>query len=146
MNKFINLPVNTSLMPGILVHLGTALVCFLIVHFIHFRMEFSLSVFIGNFIPDVVKFGFSGIKQMTFDLLKIKHDDTYNFLNAITSSPANWFALGMFLFGMTIFLYDFHVIKKKTMREYDELYVFLVVGIVLHIIMDFFFIERGIWY
>ena len=61
-------------MPGAITHLITAIICLIIVHLIHFKFEYSLSIFLGNFVPDVVKFGFSAIKQGTWTLFKVKQD------------------------------------------------------------------------
>jgi len=132
-------------MPGALVHLAVAAACLLIVHFIHYKWEYSLSVFVGNLLPDTIKFGFSAIKQGTINLFHVKQDATYSLLNQITSSYANWFTFGFFIFGLTMLLYHFHYIKKKKMDEYNELYVFLLIGIVVHLILDVLFIENGPW-
>jgi len=37
------------------------------------------------------------------------------------------------------------VIKKKKLFEYDELYVFLLIGIVMHLITDAIVIESNAW-
>jgi hypothetical protein len=132
-------------MPGALVHLFAAVLCLGIIHLIHFKWEYSLAAFVGNFIPDVIKFGFSAILQSTINVFGVAQDSNYVFLNAITSSYSNWFSLGFFLFGVTLLLYHFHIVKKKKMEEYDELYGFLLVGIILHLIMDVLFIEQGVW-
>lgn len=132
-------------MPGVLTHTIVAIVCLIVVHLIHFKWEYSYSIFIGNFLPDVIKFGFSGIKQGTLAIFKVKKDSFYQFLSILTSNPANWFTIGFFIFGTTLLLYHFHYIKKKGMEEYDELYVFLLIGIIIHLILDVLIIETSIW-
>jgi hypothetical protein len=132
-------------MPGVLTHTIVAIICLIIVHRLHFKWEYSYSIFIGNFIPDVIKFGFSVIKQGTFAIFKINHDSFYQFLNTITSNPANWFTLGFFILGTTLLLYHFHYIKKKKMEEYDELYVFFLIGIIIHLILDVLIVESSPW-
>ncbi|MBU0758418.1 MAG: hypothetical protein KKF44_10195 [Nanoarchaeota archaeon] len=133
-------------MPGILPHLGAAIICMIVVHCIHFKWEFSWSIFVGNFIPDAIKFGFVGLVQGTFSILLIEKDEFYRSISNITSNPTNWFSLGFFIIGMPLVLYHFHVIKKKKMEEYDELYVFFLIGIIIHLVMDLLFVEKGIWY
>lgn len=132
-------------MPGVLIHSLAALISMLIVHLRHFKLEYSLAIFLGNFTPDVIKFGLSAIKQGTLYIFKVKHDNFYWSLANITSHPANWFALGFFIIGLTVLLYHFHYIKKKTMKEYDELYIFFLVGILTHLILDVLIIEKGPW-
>lgn len=73
-------------MPGALIHIGIGLLCALIVYFLRFKLEFSLAIFIGNLLPDVIKFGFSAIKQLTLNILGIVQDDFYQSLSKLTSS------------------------------------------------------------
>lgn len=132
-------------MGGIIIHTIVALLCLLIVQLIHFKWEFSLSIFVGNFLPDVIKFGFSAIKQGTFQIFEVEQDSFYHFLNSVTSDLNILFTLGFFTFGTGLWLYHFHYIKKKKMEEYDELYVFLLIGIIIHLILDALFVESSIW-
>lgn len=133
-------------MAGALIHLGIALFSALIVHLRHMKFEFSIMIFIGNLLPDVIKFGFSAIKQLTWNVFGIEQDAFYHSLSYWTSNLGNWFSLGFFVFALMLFLYHFHYVKKKTMEEYDELYIFLLIGIITHIILDLIIIEQGIWF
>ncbi|MDD9953766.1 MAG: hypothetical protein OXR66_05515 [Candidatus Woesearchaeota archaeon] len=133
-------------MPGALTHLGVALIAAGIVHFIHYRTEFSLAIFLGNLLPDALKFGFTAAKQLTLSIFSVEHDSFFHTIAQITGSYTNWFTLGFFLFGTLILLYHFHYIKKKTMEEYDELYVFLLIGIITHLILDALINETGPWF
>lgn len=132
-------------MPGIIIHVIAATICLVIVHLLHFKWEYSLSIFVGQFVPDAIKIGFTAIKQGTLSILNIKKDAFYYFLREHSSSYTDWFALGFFIFGLMLLLYHFHVIKKKKMEEYDELYVFFLIGIILHLILDALIFEKGIW-
>ena len=133
-------------MAGAIPHILAGLILAIIVHLIHFKLEYSLSAFIGSLLPDAIKFGLSAIVQATWNIFGIKQDAFFMTLHEISSSPANWLSLGFFIFALSVFLYHFHVIKKKTMEEYDELYVFLLIGVGLHLIMDVFIQEKGPWY
>ena len=75
-------------MAGVLIHLLAALVSATVVYYMHFRFEFSLAIFVGNFIPDVLKFGFAGLVQGTFNLLNIERN-TYGSSNRSSEVPAN---------------------------------------------------------
>ncbi len=131
-------------MPGAIVHIATGILCGLIVHFIHFKLEYSLSIFIGNLLPDVIKFGFTGVTQKNLNPATIDiHTGIFRFLSEKTSSFNFWFTIGFFIMGSVLLLYHYHVIKKKKMEEYAELYGFLLVGILAHLIMDFLFIETS---
>ena len=132
-------------MGGVLTHLIIGIVIALMVRFMHYKLEFSLAAFVGNLLPDALKFGITAIKQLTWKIFAVNQDGFYQFLAVHTSNYANWFSLGFFLFGATILLYHYHVIKKKKLFEYDELYVFLLVGIVMHLITDAIVIESNAW-
>lgn len=133
-------------MPGFILHFVAALISLLIVHLIHFKWEYSLSIFAGNFLPDVIKFGISGIRQGTLSLFNIKQDNYYFYLDHVSGTLANWFSAGFFILSLLLLLYHFHFIKKKRMEEYDELYVFLLLGILAHLVMDALIIEQGVWF
>jgi hypothetical protein len=130
-------------MAGALVHIALAFICLSFVHFRHMRWEFSLSIFIGNLLPDAITFGLSALKQGTISVFSVTQDAAYKRLWDITNSPANWLSLGFFIFGLAALLYHFHIIKKRKMEEYDELYVFLLAGILIHLVMDAFIMEQG---
>jgi len=133
-------------MAGAVPHVFAGFFLLAIIHYIHFKWEYSWAAFVGSLLPDVLKFGFSAAKQSTANILALRQDSFYVFMNSMTSNPANWFSLGFFLFGLTLMLYHFHYIRKKKMEEYDELFVFLLVGIILHLTMDVLFIEHGVWF
>ena len=133
-------------MPGAIPHIAAGLLSAAIVHKKHMKLEFSLAIFIGNLLPDVLKFGLAALKQGTLAIFNVKHDSTFYLWDSISSNPANWFSLGFFLLLLSGFFYHYHVIKKKKLWEYEELYVFLLIGIFTHIIMDALFIEKGPWF
>ena len=132
-------------MGGVLTHVTAGLICLFVVHMIHFKWEYSLAIFVGNILPDGIRLGFSGIKQGTLALFTLENDAFYEFLAKLTASYANWFTFGFFVLGTTLMLYHFHYIKKKKMEEYDELYLFLLIGIILHLIIDAFYAEPSPW-
>ena len=133
-------------MPGVIPHIVSGFLSAVIVHWRHGKPEFGLAIFIGNLLPDVIKFGISAIKQGTLAVFYIRQDGFYHLLSKLTSNPTNWFTLGFFLLLLATFLYHYHVIKKKKLWEYEELYVFLLLGIITHLIMDALIIEKGPWF
>jgi hypothetical protein len=131
-------------MPGALVHIAAGLITAFIVHRIHFKWEFSYAIFIGNLLPDIIKFGITGLTQGNLHPGTINmRTDIFRFLSETTSSYNFWFTIGFFVVATAALLYHYHVIKKKRMEEYDELYGFLLMGIILHLIMDVFIHESG---
>ena len=132
-------------MPGALTHVVVGLLLAIGVHIIHLKLQYALSIFVGSLLPDIIKFGFTALKQLTFNIFAVTQDSFYQFLAKITSSYANWFTVGFFIFGTTLLLYNHHYIQKKKMEEYDELYMFLLAGIIVHLILDVLIIENGPW-
>ena len=134
-------------MAGGLAHIGVGFLCAVIVHLIHFKWEYSYSVFIGNLLPDALKFGLTAIKQQTLDVFHVnKGDIVYATVKGITYDWSNWFSLGFFILATALLLYHYHVIKQKKMEEYSELYGFLLAGILVHLVMDALIVEKGVWW
>ena len=133
-------------MPGAIVHIIAGLLSAAIVHYRHLRLEFSLAIFIGNLLPDAIRQGISAIAQGTVKVFSVKQDRLYGFLSSTTNNTTNLFTLGFFLLLLITFLYHYHVIKKKKLWEYEELYIFLLIGIITHLIMDALIIEKGPWF
>ena len=132
-------------MGGLLTHLAIGGIAAIIVHLLHYKLEFSLSIFVGNLLPDTIKFGLTALKQLTWKIFYVEKDAFYHKLAVETASYANWFAVGFFVIVSAWLLYHYHVIKKKKMFEYDELYVFLLAGVILHLMTDSLVIENGPW-
>ena len=132
-------------MGGVVTHLVAALAAAGVIHALHFRWEFSLSIFVGNFIPDVLKFGLSAIKQGTLAIFHIEQDSFYHFLSSVTSDVTNWFSLGFFTVGLTALFYKYHILKEEEMLEVDEMLALFIVGIVIHLVIDIFILETGPW-
>ena len=133
-------------MPGAIPHILVGLLSAAIVHKKHMRLEFSAAVFLGSLLPDVITFGISAFVQSTIKIFSIRQDSLFNRLVITTYNPANWFTLGFFVLLLGTFLYHYHVIKKKKLWEYEELYIFLLIGILTHLVMDALFIEKGPWF
>lgn len=132
-------------MPGVLGHTIAGILAALIVYFRRPQLEYSLSIFIGNLLPDVLKFGVTALRQATWNVLRVQQDASYTALQQFLYTPSNWFTLGFFIFAILLLLYHYHIIKEKKMEEYDELYIYLLIGILMHLIMDAFLIENSPW-
>lgn len=132
-------------MGGVLSHVAIGLLSAAIIHLIHYKLEFSAATFIGNILPDTLKFGLSGIINGTINLAMIVKSGSYTTIQPLAEGASAWFTIGFFIFATTIFLYHYHIIKKKRMEEYDELFIFLIIGVILHLLLDFFYQEPSPW-
>ena len=132
-------------MPGAITHIIVAIISAYIVYAFHFKFEYAISTFIGNLIPDAIPIMISAIKHWTFSLTNIVNTSTFYPVYLVTSNFEHWLTLGFFVFGSCIFLYHYHFIKKKTMKEYAELYVFFLIGILIHLILDALISEKSLF-
>jgi hypothetical protein len=132
-------------MAGFLVHLLAAVICAGVINLIHFKFEYSLAAFVGSFVPDLIKYGATALKLGTVESTGITQDIFYQRLDLTFSNSGIWFSLGFLLFGLFLLLFHFHVIKKKKMEEYDELYTFFLIGILVHLLIDVFMQSTTFW-
>lgn len=132
-------------MGGALVHIAMGLLCLVIVHLLKFRREFGLAIFLGNLAPDALKFGLSALVQSTWTVFAIEKDAFYRSVAAVSDNGNYWVMAGAFLALLCLLLYDHHVVRKKTAREYEELYGFLFLGVLVHLILDALVPETGPW-
>ena len=133
-------------MPGALVHIGIGLIAAFIVYAFHFKLEYSISIFIGNLFPDAISVIIGAIKTRTLSLTKIWHSQEFMHSQySITGSLWTWFSLGFFVFAIGALLYHYQIIGKRKMEEYDKIYIFFLIGIMMHLILDLFFVETTAW-
>ncbi len=132
-------------MPGLFPHLIVGLISAVIVLYYFKDRTFAYMIFGGNLLPDALKFGIPAIQQKTLAFWTISHDSMFKSLSKITGSFQNWFSMGFFVLAIAFYLYEHHIIKKKTMKEYDEGLIFLLVGVATHLIMDLLIFEKT-WY
>ncbi len=132
-------------MGGALLHIAVGLASALAVHLFKARREFALAVFLGNLAPDALKFGLSALVQGVWAISHIRRDAFYRAVAGVTDTGSYWVMAGVFAAALGYFLYDHHVLRKKTVREYEELYGFLFLGILVHLVIDALVQETGVW-
>jgi len=133
-------------MAGALVHFGVGLVSGIVVYYLlKLKIMHATAIFVGNILPDFIKFGISSVRLRTLDVGTIIQDASYKSLSAATASYANWYALGFFALLGLLALYHYHYLKKNEIEGYAKMYVFLLIGVITHLILDVFVQERTIW-
>ena len=123
-------------MPGVIVHIGAGLISAIIVYFIMRQLEFSLAVFIGNLLPDVLKMIYLAIYYNTTDLKILASSVLHLPTHIVVNSWEFIILLFTFFLALGWLLYHYHWIKKKKLIEWDELVLYLAIGYIIHIIMD----------
>lgn len=132
-------------MAGLLTHLGISTLLFVLVFVIFRKFWYGFAIFIGQLIPDAVKFGITGIKLGTTSPNAIIRDALFWELESLMSSYFTWVALGIFIILLSFFLLYFKKLKKQQFEEINWSYLFFVAGVIIHLTIDVFIIERGYW-
>jgi len=132
-------------MAGLLTHLIISSVLFIIVLVISRRFLYGFFIFIGQLIPDAIKFGVTGIKLWTASPNLIIRDSLFWKLEALTSSYHTWVNLGLLIILTSLFLYSQNKLKKEHVKEISWSYLLLVIGVVIHLVIDLFIIEKSYW-
>lgn len=134
-------------MPGAILHIIAALASAAVIYHLHFKKEYGTATFVGNFLPDVLKFALAPMLEFLNYNMHITWTPAPSYWSwtLIADNINLWITLGAFIIGIASLLYQFHIIAKKTAKEYDELYEFLILGIITHIIMDILIPNQGFW-
>lgn len=125
-------------MPGALIHIAAGVISALIVHKLHQKLEFSLSIFLGNLLPDVLKISYLAMYHNTLDIYYLIQSNYYHFTHYLVNGVN--FTLMFFLFWVVLgwLLYHFHFVRKTKFKEWEEFIIFLLIGYVTHLAMDSF--------
>ncbi len=132
-------------MAGLLTHLGIAFFGFLVGYVMFKKLSYGVSFFIGHLIPDVLKFGITGVKLWTASPGEIVKDSLFLKIEALASNYNLWIILGVFIIALSFFFYHIHKIRKSDMKTIDKSYVFFILGVIIHLIVDIYIIEKSYW-
>lgn len=138
-------------MPGALVHIGIGLIGAIIVYFIMHELEFSLAIFIGNLLPDVFKIIFLAFYENSINLKLLITNPMHLPAQLVVNGIDFFVFFFAFFFALGWLLYHFHYIKKKKLIEWSELVLYLAIGYLTHILLDYlaplvgFGTRVGIW-
>ncbi len=132
-------------MAGLLTHLIISSLLFLIAVVLFRKLRYGFAIFIGQLVPDLIKFGVTGIKLKTASPDTIINDGLFWKLEALTSSYHTWVNLGVFILSASLFLYYLKKLKKEQVKEINLSYLLLVIGVAIHLVIDIFIIEKSYW-
>ena len=125
-------------MPGALIHITVGLISALIVHKFHQKLEFSLAIFLGNLLPDVLKILSLAMYHNTFNLSFLIQSNYHLFTHKLVNGFNFTFMFFLFWIVLGWLLYHFHFVRKKKFTEWEEFVIFLLVGYVTHLALDAF--------
>jgi hypothetical protein len=132
-------------MGGILHHLAAGIISAVIVWFIFKRKDYPISIFIGNFLPDIIGAGYASLMIRSIN-------------PAVVLKSAAWFSIdkdyvtqSFWIFFQAIFIvaylfFHVYVKKKRPHKEIEGNLALMLFGFLTHMMMDMLIIEQGIWY
>lgn len=132
-------------MAGLLTHLMISSFLFIIIFVIFKKFWYGFAVFLGQLIPDAVKFGITGIKLRTFSPSLIIKDELFWKLESLMSNYHTWVTLGIFIVLSSLFFYYIRKMKKQHLKDLNWSYLLFVIGVIVHLIIDIFIIEKSYW-
>jgi hypothetical protein len=136
-------------MGGLLTHLITALIGFLIIINL-FKKEkwkyfFGIAFSLGHLIPDLIDFGIVGVLNRTLNPAEIIQIPLYDVLRWVGHTPLHWIIFGLFIFGICFLLYKFKRISKNIFIKLIILLACFISGVAIHLIIDELIIEKSYW-
>jgi uncharacterized membrane protein len=128
-------------MGGIIEHLIFALISSAIVYYNFKKLQYSVAIFVGNFLHDVFIMAYAPFLLKTINPMEIigtslwlHRDPVFNVL---------WMIFQAIFIGMFLFFQKY--IRKKEFKELEYNMGFLLLGIITHAVIDMMIVETGIW-
>ncbi|MBI2547387.1 MAG: hypothetical protein HYW23_02990 [Candidatus Aenigmarchaeota archaeon] len=132
-------------MGGLIHHLLAAAISLIFVYIFTKRKDYSLSIFIGNLLPDVVGAGYAAILIRSLNPVAILHSAPWFSFEKSVFITSFWMILQVIFVGAYLF-YHVYLRKKEVHKEFEANLGFLLAGFVTHMIMDLLIIEKGFLY
>ena len=132
-------------MAGLLTHLVISTLLLIVVVIISRRFWYGLAIFLGQLVPDAVKFGITGIKLGTFSPNLIIKEPLFWELESLMSNYHTWVILGIFIVLSSLFLYYIRKMKKEQLKDINWGYLLFVIGVIVHLVVDVIIIEHSYW-
>lgn len=131
-------------MPGLLTHLIVALVGTVIIYLVS-NWKFGVCFAFGHIIPDVIKFGIPGIKMKTTSFYEIVASDIFNQIRVYSDSFLVWIIICLFVLVILFWRYKLEKITKKKFYKLSLGSLIILSGVIIHLILDIFIIEKSYW-
>jgi hypothetical protein len=131
-------------MGGVLTHVSVALIGCLIVLAISRKWKFGIAFAIGQLAPDVIRWGVTALLDEKFSFREIILDSLFWKLG-FTHYFYVWVIVFVLIFGLLQFLYKKKKIDKKQLKAWIIADAIMLLGIVVHLIIDANLMERSFW-
>jgi hypothetical protein len=131
-------------MGGVLTHVSVALIGCLIFSLAFKNWKWGLAFVVGQLIPDSIRFGITGLFDEKFSFGQIVQESLFWKL-AFTHYYFTWTLVFAAIFGLIFFLYKKKKINKKQFKEWIIADGIMLLGVIVHLIIDALVIEKSFW-
>ena len=136
-------------MAGLLTHLAISAFLFIVIFIFSKKWYYGLSAFFGQLMPDIIKFGITGIVIESFSYREILKNQLFYTLDHYTGYYAAgyffWIMLAVFSIIFFSMLASFKFMKKKKAKHIAISTIIFSISAIVHVIIDILIIERNPW-
>ena len=135
-------------MAGLTTHVSIALLGAIIIFFLlklKYKIIPCLAFFLGNLIPDIVDFGIIGIKIMSLNPHIIMLNKWFSPLALFAHSKLTWIVFAIIIIIISLILLKTKSIKKQIFNLIMHSLILFLIGISIHLFLDFFVQETSVW-
>jgi lysylphosphatidylglycerol synthetase-like protein (DUF2156 family) len=131
-------------MPGLLTHLIASLIGFLALSFSFKNWKYGMAFVVGQLIPDIVRFGITGLVNGTLNFGEITTKPLFWTLS-FTHYASTWVILFAGVFVLIFVLYKAKKIDKKKFKKWFTINLIFLIATIIHLILDALIIEKSYW-
>jgi hypothetical protein len=128
-------------MGGLIHHLSIAIICFLIIYVIFRKVNCSLAIFLGNFLPDSIEFLCAGILIGSFNPALVLNSALW------LSMERNQFIQALWIVFPSLFLLPYLLLRprlKLFKLGFEDFIAMMLLGSIVHTATDMVVKEAGI--
>lgn len=129
-------------MPGALIHIISGAVLVGLIYLRGYSREYMEVGFIGSLFPDIFKYLIVGIYYENLNFFYVINTEIWKNMTELSLWGFSLLVI-ISLFFIGLFLYESHVIKKKAFWRYEKIEIMFLAGILLHLVLDFLWIENS---
>ena len=131
-------------MPGLLTHLIASIIGFVGIGLLFRNYKYGLVFAIGQLIPDIIRFGITGVVNKTFDFGEIISKPLFWTLS-FTHEVFFWIIVFTLIFAVIFGVYKAKKINRKIFRKWIIADCIFLASTIIHLILDALIIEKSYW-
>lgn len=136
-------------MAGLLTHLAFSLTGTLIILLVLFKSRFKLlycvSFIVGNLISDMIDFGITGLKIWSVSPEVIMRDSWFYPLARFSHNFSYWVIIALVIVVIVYLLFKLKKVSKQVLFAVIIALAVFLIGVIIHLNLDFFIIEKSPW-